>query len=62
MTLLLSKKEKDGHAHMLHGLGSADTVAWVIYQKFCNSLPYTRQEKDWAQYGVAVTKQLWQTG
>ena len=50
------KKGKDGHAHMLHGLGSADTVAWVIYQKFCNSLPYTRQEKDWAQYGVAVTR------
>lgn len=31
-------------------------IAWVMYQKFCNSLPYTRQEKDWAQYGVAITR------
>ena len=50
------KKGKDGHAHMLHGMAAADTIAWVMYQKFCNSLPYTRQEKDWAQYGVAITR------
>lgn len=50
------KKKKDGHAHMLHGMAAADTIAWVMYQKFCNSLPYTRQEKDWAQYGVAITR------
>ena len=41
---------------MLHGMAAADTIAWVMYQKFCNSLPYTRQEKDWAQYGVAITR------
>ena len=45
MTLQLSKKGKDGHAHMLHGMAAADTIAWVMYQKFCNSLPYTRQVK-----------------
>ena len=50
------KKGKDGHAHMLHGMAAADTIAWVMYQKFCNSLPYTRQEKDWEQYGVAITR------
>ena len=50
------KKGKDGHAHMLRGMAAADTIAWVMYQKFCNSLPYTRQEKDWEQYGVAITR------
>ena len=32
------KKGKDGRAHMLYGMASAGTVAWVMYQKFCNSL------------------------
>ena len=34
------KKGKDGRAHMLYGMASAGTVAWVMYQKFCNGLPY----------------------
>ena len=50
------KKGKDGKPHMLYGMASAETVAWVMYQKFCNSLPYCRQEKDWKQYGVAITR------
>ena len=50
------QKRERRHAHMLHGMAAADTIAWVMYQKFCNSLPYTRQEKDWAQYGVAITR------
>lgn len=50
------KKGKDGQPHMLYGMASAGTVAWVMYQKFCNSLPYCRQEKDWKQYGVAITR------
>ena len=50
------KKGKDGRAHMLYGMASAGTVAWVMYQKFCNGLPYCRQEKDWKQYGVAITR------
>lgn len=41
---------------MLYGMASAGTVAWVMYQKFCNSLPYYRQEKDWKQYGAAITR------
>ena len=40
------KKGKDGKPHMLYGMASAGTVAWVMYQKFCNSLPYCRQEKE----------------
>lgn len=50
------KKGKDGKPHMLYGMASAGTVAWVMYQKFCNSLPYCRQEKDWKQYGAAITR------
>lgn len=49
-------KGKDGKAHMLHGLASASTIAWVIYQKFVNSIPLYRQEKDWKQYGLDLTR------
>ena len=41
---------------MLYGMASAGTVDWVMYQKFCNGLPYYRQEKDWKQYGVEITR------
>lgn len=54
--LSVIKKGKDGRAHMLYGMASAGTVAWVMYQKFCNGLPYYRQEKDWKQYSVAITR------
>ncbi len=50
------KKGKDGNPHMLYGMASAGTIAWVMYQKFCNSLPYCRQEKDWKQYGASITR------
>ena len=50
------KKGKDEKPHMLYGMASAGTVAWVMYQKFCNGLPYCRQEKDWKQYGAAITR------
>ena len=49
-------KGKEGRGHMLHGMASAETIAWVIYQKFVNSLPLYRQEQDWKQYGVNVTR------
>lgn len=50
------KKGKDGNPHMLYGMAAVGTVAWVMYQKFCNSLPYCRQEKDWKQYGAVITR------
>ena len=50
------KKGKDGKPQMLYGMASAGTVAGVMYQKFCNGLPYCRQEKDWKQYGAAITR------
>lgn len=54
--LSVIKKGKDGKPHMLYGMASAGTVAWVMYQKFCNSLPYCHQEKDWKQYGASITR------
>jgi transposase len=37
-----------------HSLASPSAVANVIYQKFVNSMPIARQEKDWQYQGVYV--------
>ena len=39
-----------------HSLASASTAAWVIYQKYVNATPLYRQEKDWLQYGFALSR------
>ncbi len=49
-------KGKDGHAHMVHGMASASTVAWVMYQKYFNGMPLYRQESDWKQCGTDVRR------
>ena len=49
-------KGKDGHYHMLHGMASAGTVAWIMYQKYRNGLPLYRQEKDWKAYGAPISR------
>lgn len=59
-------KKKDGISHMikardflerrLHGMASASTVAWVIYQKYVNSVPLYRQEKEWKLYGCDLDR------
>lgn len=41
---------------MFYGMASAGTIAWVMYQKFYNGLPYCRQEKDMKQYGASTTR------
>ena len=38
------------------GLASASSVAHVIYQKFVNSIPLFRQEKDWENQGVIISR------
>lgn len=38
------------------GPASASTVAWTMYQKYANGLPLYRQEKDWKQYGAAISR------
>lgn len=35
---------------------SASTVAWTMYQKYANGMPLYRQEKDWLQYGAAISR------
>jgi len=39
-----------------HSLASPSAVAGVMYQKFVNSMPFARQEKDWAYQGVNVNR------
>ena len=38
------------------GPASSSTVAWTIYQKYANGMPLYRQEKDWKEYGAAVSR------
>jgi transposase len=38
------------------GLASPSSVAHVMYQKFVNAMPFYRQEKDWANYGVTISR------
>lgn len=38
------------------GPASASTAAWTMYQKYANGLPLYRQEKDWKQYGVQISR------
>ena len=48
-------KGKDGVFHMIHGMASPATVAWVMYQKYLNSLPLYRQEQDFKRlYGLDI--------
>ena len=35
---------------------TSSTVAWTVYQKFANAIPLYRQEKDWLQYGAAISR------
>jgi len=50
-------KGKDGKPHMMKGMASASTVAWIMYQKYCNSVPLYRQEKDWERlYGLKIPR------
>lgn len=41
---------------MLHGMASASTVAWIMYQKYVNAMPLYHMEKDFKQNGVNVTR------
>ena len=41
---------------MSHSLASPSSVARVMYQKYVNSVPLYRQEKDWEQIGIALSR------
>ena len=49
-------KGRDGNKHGLRGMVAPGTVAWVMYQKYMNALPLFRQERDWQQYGLNITR------
>ena len=38
------------------GYASPSPVAWTMYQKYANAMPLYRQEKDWLQYGVPLSR------
>lgn len=49
-------KGRDGRCHALHGMISASTLAWILYQKYFNSMPLERQRRDWEDlYGIKVS-------
>ncbi len=39
-----------------HSLASPSSVARVMYQKYVNSIPLYRQEKDWEQIGIGLSR------
>lgn len=39
-----------------HSMASASSVAYIMYQKCINCLPFYRQEKDWEQLGVRLNR------
>lgn len=41
---------------MNHSLASPSSVANVMYQKYANSVPLYRQEKDWEQLGISLSR------
>lgn len=41
---------------MNHSLASPSSVANVMYQKYVNSVPLYRQEKDWEQLGIFLSR------
>ena len=49
-------KGKDGKAHMMYGMASASTVAWVVYQKYCNGMPLYRIGQDLDRLGAKVSR------
>ena len=41
---------------MNHSLASPSSVANVMYKKYVNGMPLYRQEKDWEQLGISLTR------
>ena len=38
------------------GLATPSSVAYVIYQKYVNAVPLNRQEQDWRNFGLEITR------
>ena len=48
------KKALTPSSLMYHSLASPSSVAQVMYQKYVNSVPLYRQEKDWERLGISL--------
>ncbi len=49
-------KSKAPTGLMKHSIASPSSVAWTMYQKYANGMPLYRQEKDWQQYGIELSR------
>jgi transposase len=52
------KKANSPTSLMNHSLASPSSVANVMYQKYVNSIPLYRQEKDWEQLGLSLSRAI----
>ena len=43
-------------APVMHSRASASTIAWLIHQKFELGIPLYRQEKEWADIGLKLSR------
>ena len=43
-------------APVMHSLASASTISWLIHQKFELGIPLYRQEKEWADMGLNLSR------
>lgn len=50
------KKAESPSSLMNHSLASPSSVANVMYQKYVNSVPLYRQEKNWEHLGLALSR------
>lgn len=50
------KKGIDYHPHLIHGMATESTLAWIMYQKYANSMPLYRQENDFKIYGAEISR------
>lgn len=50
------KKSPMPYPVIQHSYASPSTVAWVIHQKYELAVPLYRQEKEWADLGVTLSR------
>ena len=39
-----------------HSMASPSSVAWIMYQKYVNAMPLYRQESDWVNMGIRLSR------
>ena len=49
-------KPDAGQGLLPHSIASPSSAAWAMYQKYVNAVPLYRQEKDWGQLGLELSR------